>query len=198
MCSVEVGLYCQSELTSFFQSFFHSEGRIRMILGVNPTVDEPSPSLSNAEISPLEHALKFDEMTKDVVVLRATSTFSPSTVTSCCTKSSSKRKVDELFYSQVVLLMVARLLIVHRFISWRNDRSKNGKIDEKEMNIVRFCCSMQIETNVRWTFSTWTKEIVEYRTTSIDHRFSVKENNSLTEERMTLSTLPREMLFIVP
>lgn len=31
--------YRESKLTSFFKSFFDGEGRIRMILCVNPTVD---------------------------------------------------------------------------------------------------------------------------------------------------------------
>ena len=31
--------YRQSKLTSFFKSYFDGEGRIRMILCVNPTVD---------------------------------------------------------------------------------------------------------------------------------------------------------------
>lgn len=31
--------YRQSKLTSFFKSYFDGEGRIRMILCINPTVD---------------------------------------------------------------------------------------------------------------------------------------------------------------
>ncbi|CAF0996822.1 unnamed protein product [Adineta steineri] len=54
--------YRQSKLTSFFKSYFDGEGRIRMILCVNPTVDG---------YEEIQHALKFGELTKDVLVPRA-------------------------------------------------------------------------------------------------------------------------------
>jgi len=54
--------YRESKLTSFFKSYFDGEGRIRMILCVNPTADG---------YEEIQHALKFGELTKDVVVPRA-------------------------------------------------------------------------------------------------------------------------------
>lgn len=54
--------YRESKLTSFFKSYFDGEGRIRMILCVNPTVDG---------YEEIQHALKFGELTKDVLLPRA-------------------------------------------------------------------------------------------------------------------------------
>lgn len=54
--------YRESKLTSFFKSYFDGEGRIRMILCVNPTADG---------YEEIQHALKFGELTKDVLVPRA-------------------------------------------------------------------------------------------------------------------------------
>ncbi|CAF3610625.1 unnamed protein product [Rotaria sp. Silwood1] len=54
--------YRESKLTSFFKSYFDGEGRIRMILCVNPTADG---------YEEIQHALKFGELTKDVMVPRA-------------------------------------------------------------------------------------------------------------------------------
>ncbi|CAF2946028.1 unnamed protein product [Rotaria sp. Silwood2] len=54
--------YRESKLTSFFKSYFDGEGRIRMILCVNPTVDG---------YEEIQHALKFGELTKDVMVPRS-------------------------------------------------------------------------------------------------------------------------------
>ncbi|CAF0929828.1 unnamed protein product [Adineta steineri] len=54
--------YRESKLTSFFKSYFDGEGQIRMILCVNPTVDG---------YEEIQHALKFGELTKDVMVPRA-------------------------------------------------------------------------------------------------------------------------------
>lgn len=54
--------YRESKLTSFFKSYFDGEGRIRMILCVNPTADG---------YEEIQHALKFGELTKDVIVPRA-------------------------------------------------------------------------------------------------------------------------------
>ncbi|CAF1629108.1 unnamed protein product [Rotaria magnacalcarata] len=54
--------YRESKLTSFFKSYFDGEGRIRMILCVNPTVDG---------YEEIQHALKFGELTKDVLVPRS-------------------------------------------------------------------------------------------------------------------------------
>ncbi|UJR07713.1 hypothetical protein I4U23_011998 [Adineta vaga] len=54
--------YRESKLTSFFKSYFDGEGRIRMILCVNPAADG---------YEEIQHALKFGELTKDVLVPRA-------------------------------------------------------------------------------------------------------------------------------
>lgn len=54
--------YRESKLTSFFKSFFDGEGRLRMILCVNPTVDG---------YEEIQHALKFGELTKDVMLPRS-------------------------------------------------------------------------------------------------------------------------------
>ncbi|CAF1343311.1 unnamed protein product [Didymodactylos carnosus] len=54
--------YRDAKLTSFFKSYFDGEGKIRMILCVNPAVDG---------YEEIQHALKFGDLTKDVVVPRA-------------------------------------------------------------------------------------------------------------------------------
>ncbi|CAF0842670.1 unnamed protein product [Didymodactylos carnosus] len=54
--------YRDAKLTSFFKSYFDGEGKIRMILCVNPAVDG---------YEEIQHALKFGDLTKDVIVPRA-------------------------------------------------------------------------------------------------------------------------------
>lgn len=51
--------YRESKLTSFFKSYFDGDGRIRMILCVNPHADS---------YDELQHTLKFGELTKDVII----------------------------------------------------------------------------------------------------------------------------------
>ncbi|CAF1093759.1 unnamed protein product [Adineta ricciae] len=60
--AVKMVPYRESKLTSFFKSYFDGEGRIRMILCVNPAADG---------YEEIQHALKFGELTKDVLVPRA-------------------------------------------------------------------------------------------------------------------------------
>ncbi len=77
MCFIQMVPYRESKLTSFFKSYFDGEGRIRMILCVNPTADGYEEIQVNLYFSFikyfnfLQHALKFGELTKDVVVPRA-------------------------------------------------------------------------------------------------------------------------------